>query len=103
MRILAALVVGMLSFAAPALAAEKDKEVVGGILSGLLGAPQQTPGQTYSAQERDRLVQLLSSGDYVTSRQGEPVDLIVYGVPLTQKDHVYSARPVAPSRTTYGQ
>ena len=39
----------------------------------------------------------------MTSRQGEPVDLIVYGVPLTQKDHVYSARPVPPSKTTYGQ
>lgn len=99
------IVIGLLlvSFTAPVLAAEKDKEVVGGIISGLLGGPQTTPQQTYSAQERDRLVQMLSSGDYVTSRQGEPVDMIVYGVPLTQKDHVYSARPIAPSRTTYGQ
>lgn len=103
MRRLAALGILILSFATPALAADKDKEVVGGIISGLLGGPAQTPGQAYTAQERDRLVSLLASGDYVTSRQGEPVDLIVYGVPLTQKDHVYSARPVQPSKTTYGQ
>lgn len=102
MRTFVALGILVMSFAAPVFAADRDDQVVGGIISGLLGRPTQTPGQTYSAQERDRLVSLLSSGDYVTSRQGEPVDLIVYGVPLTQKDHVYSARPVPPSKTTYG-
>ena len=103
MRIIAALGILVLTSAAPAMARDRDNEVVGGIVSGLLGGSQQTPGQAYSAQERDRLVSALSSGDYVTSRQGEPVDMIVFGVPLTQKDHVYSARPVSPSKTTYGQ
>ena len=103
MRALVMLGILMVAFAAPAGAADRDKEVVGGIISGLLGGPQATPAQTYSAQERDRLVAALSGGEYVTSRQGEPVDMVVYGIPLTQKDHVYSAKPVPPSRTTYGQ
>ena len=103
MRALVILGILMVTFAAPAVAAEKDKEIVGGIISGLLGGQQATPAQTYSAQERDRLVAALAGGEYVTSRQGEPVDMVVYGIPLTHKDHVYSARPIPPSRTTYGQ
>jgi len=72
-------------------------EILGGVLSGLLGGPQQS--STYTAQERDRLVSLLQSGEYVTSRQGEPVDLMAFGVPLTHRDHVYFARPIPPSQT----
>ena len=104
MRALAILGIALVAFAAPVVAAEKNREVVGGIISGLLGGqPAATPAQTYSAQERDRLVASLAGGEYVTSRQGEPVDLVVYGIPLTHKDHVYSAKPIPPSRTTYGQ
>ncbi len=102
MRTLAVLVM-VLSVGTSVLAADKEKEVVGGIISGLLGGQQPTPAEAYSAQERDRLVSLLSGGEYVTSRQGEPVDMIVYGIPLTHRDHVYSARPIQPSRTTYGR
>jgi hypothetical protein len=83
--------------AAPLLADDDTDRLVGGVVSGLLGAPQQP---SYTAKERDRLVSLLQSGDYVTSRQGEPVDLMVYGVPLTQSQHVYTARPVRPSATS---
>ena len=77
----------------------KSDRILEGVVSGLLGVPQQSPEATYTAQERDRLVSLLAGGQYATSRQGEPVDLMVYGVPLTQADHVYSARPVQPSQT----
>ena len=87
-----------------AVAAAEEKKsstserVLGGVISGLLGQPQQ-PGAAYTAQERERLASLLQGGEYVTSRQGEPVDLMVFGVPLTHVDHVYTARPVPPSRT----
>lgn len=77
---------------------DEGERIVGGVLSGLLGQPQQQP--SYTAQERDRLISLLQSGDYVTSRQGEAVDLMVYGVPLTHADHVYTARPIRPSATS---
>ncbi len=77
----------------------KSDRILEGVVSGLLGVPQQSPEATYTAQERDRLISLLASGQYATSRQGEPVDLMVYGVPLTQADHVYSARPIQPSQT----
>ena len=86
--------------AAPLQADDETKRVVGGVISGLLGQPQQP---SYTEQERDRLVSLLQSGEYVTSRQGEPVDLMVYGVPLTHTDHVYTARPIRPSTTTAPQ
>ena len=89
----------------PALTrAEEEEEtstserVLGGVISGLLGAPQPAPGAAYTAQERERLASLLESGEYVTSRQGEPVDLMVFGVPLTHVDHVYTAKPIPPSR-----
>ena len=78
-------------------AGEEEKQIVGGVLSGLLGVPQQSPDQMYSARERDRLVTMLQGGEYVTSRQGEPIDLVVYGVPLTSADHVYLAKPIRPS------
>jgi hypothetical protein len=75
------------------------ERILGGVLSGLLGGPQPAPGAAYTAQEKERLVSLLESGEYVTSRQGEPVDLMVFGVPLTHIDHVYTARPIPPSQT----
>ena len=77
----------------------RSERVLGGVISGLLGQPQQ-PGAAYTAQERERLVSLLQGGEYVTSRQGEPIDLVVFGVPLTHIDHVYTAKPVPPSRTS---
>ena len=79
----------------PTAEADDDSDrMVSGVLSGLLGVPQ---ADAYSAKERDRLIAFLQSGQYVTSRQGEPVDLMVYGVPLTRADHVYTARPVQPA------
>ena len=74
--------------------------VIGSVLSGLLGTPQQSPDAVYTAQERDRLVSLLQGGEYATSRQGEPIDAVVFGVPLTRTEHVYSAKPIPPSQTT---
>jgi len=46
-------------------------------------------------------VSLLQRGEYVTSRQGEPIDLMVYGIPLTRVEHVYTAKPIPPSQTSY--
>lgn len=80
---------------------KKSERIIGGVISGLLGVPGQSPESAYTTQERDRLVSFLQSGEYATSRQGEPVDLMVYGVPLTRLDHVYTAKPVAPSQTSY--
>ena len=37
----------------------------------------------------------------MTSRQGEPIDLMVLGVPLTHREHVYTAKPIPPSQTSY--
>ena len=82
--------------AASVQADDETKRVVGGVISGLLGQPQQP---SYTGQERDRLISLLQSGEYVTSRQGEPVDLMVYGVPLTHINHVYTATPIRPTPT----
>ncbi len=76
-----------------------SERVIGEVISGLLGQPQ-APDAAYTAQDQERLVSLLQSGEYATSRQGEPVDMIVLGVPLTQLDHVYTARPIQPSRTS---
>lgn len=76
---------------------ETGDRILGGVVSGLLGQPQD---ETYIAQERERLISLLQGGDYVTSRQGEPVDLMILGVPLTRTDHVYTARPVPPSQSS---
>ena len=87
----------------PVVSAQADdetKRVVGGVISGLLGQSQQP---SYIAQERERLISLLQSGDYVTSRHGEPVDLMICGVPLTHSDHVYTAKPIRPSASDVPQ
>ena len=31
-------------------------------------------------------------------RQGEPVDVVAAGIPLTRTEHVYTAKPVPPSQ-----
>ena len=87
------------------LAADDEKQgrgerVLGGVISGLLGTPQQSSDAAYTAQERERLATLLVSGDYATSRQGEPIDMVVLGVPLTHAGHVYSAKPIPPTKTS---
>lgn len=87
--------------ASVAQAEEKQKtseRVIGGVISGLLGGPQQPPDAAYTAQEQERLASLLQSGEYATSRQGESVDVIVLGIPLTRIEHVYTAKPIPPSR-----
>ena len=81
--------------AATVQADDETKRVLGGVVSGLLGQPPPQP--SYTAQEKERLISLLQSGEYVTSRQGEPVDLMAYGVPLTHASHVYTAKPIRPS------
>ena len=101
--LIVAAVVVLAAGAASAGAEEKrntGEQVLGGVISGLLGQPPASPDAAYSAQERDRLVSLLADGEYATSRQGEVVDAFVAGVPLTHRDHVYSAKPVSPSQTT---
>ena len=90
--------------AGAALAADDQKQgtgerVLGGVISGLLGSPQQSPDAAYAAQERERLAAFLSSGDYATSRQGEPIDTVALGIPLTRSEHVYSAKPIPPAKT----
>lgn len=98
-----ALAVALLAPQGAAVAAEQKRgandEILTGVISGLLGGPQQSSEAAYTAQERDRLISLLQSGDYVTSRQGEPIDMMVFGIPLTHRDHVYSAKPIPPSQT----
>ena len=81
---------------------ERGDKVLTGVLSGLMGEspqPAQSADAAYAAQERERLVSLLQGGGYTTSRQGEPVDLMVLGVPLTRAEHVYTAKPIPPSQT----
>ena len=99
MRIAIAMLV-ILGVAVPMASAGDDTgdRVLNGVLNGLLGPTQPSPDQTYTAQQRDRLVSMLQSGEYVTSRQGEPVDMMVFGVPLTHASHVYSARPIPPTQ-----
>ena len=81
-----------------AVAGEDEDRVLSGVISGLLGQPQDAQ---YLAREQERLVSFLQSGDYVTSRQGEPIDLMVLGVPLTHREHVYTAKPIPPSQSSY--
>lgn len=83
-----------------AWADEETDRLVGGVLSGLLGGPQPPADAAYLAKERERLASLLQSGEYATSRQGEPVDAVILGVPLTRTEHVYTARPIPPSQTS---
>ena len=99
------MVLVVLGMTAPhgAWAGDEEKQLLGNVVSGLLGQPVASPEQAYTAKERDRLVSMLQSGEYVTSRQGESVDLMVYGIPLTHRDHVYTARPVPVSQTSFGQ
>ena len=86
------------SCAGTALAGDDEDRIVGGVMGGLLGQPQQASDAAYLAKERDRLVSLLQGGQFVTTRQGEPVDRVVLGVPLTRAENVYTAKPVPPSR-----
>ena len=102
------LVLGLLLCGGQVSLAEDENDstgerVLSGVLSGLLGQPPQSPDAVYTTQERERLVSLLQSGDYATSRQGEPVDLMVFGVPLTRLEHVYTARLIPPNQTSYRQ
>ena len=93
----AAMVVGL---SLPASAGQDEERLIGNLLTGLTGTQPASGATTSSAATRDQLVVMLSSGEYVTSRQGEPVDAMVAGVPLTHKDHVYVARPIAPAPTS---
>ena len=74
------------------------ERILGGVLSGLLGQPQQAPDAAYTAKEQARLVSMLQGGQYATSRQGEPVETVILGVPLTRASNVYTAKPITPSR-----
>ena len=82
--------------ARPAYAGEDENRLIGNLLTGLTGT-QQTSDAASSAAARHQLAQTLIGGEYVTSRQGEPIDMIVAGVALTHKDHVYVAKPVSPA------
>ena len=84
----------------PVSAGQEEERLIGNLLSGLTGTQPASGATTSNAAARDQLVVMLSSGEYVTSRQGEPVDAMVAGVPLTHKDHVYVARPIAPAPTS---
>lgn len=79
---------------------ERGDKVLTGVLSGLMGESPQPADAAYLAQERERLASLLQGGGYATSRQGEPVDLMILGVPLTRAEHVYTAKPIPPSQTS---
>lgn len=76
---------------------QKTKQILGGVVSGLLGGSPQSPDAAYTAKERERLASLLQSGEYATSRQGEPIDTVVYGIPLTRSNRVYTATPIMPT------
>ncbi len=76
--------------------------VLTGVLTGQPAQQQQPDYQdVYLQEQQAQLASMLQSGQYVTTRQGEPVDLMILGVPLTQSEHVYRALPVPPSRTHY--
>ena len=74
------------------------ERILSGVFSGLLGGPQQAPDAAYIAKEQARLVSMLQNGQYATSRQGEPIDTVILGVPLTRTSNVYTATPITPSR-----
>ena len=95
---LAVIVLGLQ--APPVRADDESKRIFGGVVSGLLGDSEQAPDAVYVARERNRLATYLQSGEYATSRQGEIIDMVVFGVPLTHRDHIYVARPIAPSPFT---
>ena len=98
--IVAGLMLGCVCLPMVAEAGQREQEQVLGVVSGLLGVPPKTQEATYTAEQKERLVSLLLGGQYVTSRQGEPVDLMVYGVPLTRVEHVYAARPIPTAQQT---
>ena len=105
LRIGAVAAVAVSCWTGTAFAADDEKQsrserVLSGVVTGLLGGPQQNPDAAYTAQERERLASLLAGGEYATSRQGEPIDTVVLGIPLTRAEHVYSAKPIPPSRTS---
>jgi len=96
------LLIGILSLAPPyAIAGDTENRILNGVISGLLGPTPQQANAVSLQQEQGRLASLLQSGEYATSRQGEPVDMIVLGIPLTHTDHVYEAKLVPPSKTRY--
>lgn len=77
-----------------ARAGDETKKEVLGVISGLLGGPAPVQGHAGSvAQQQEALAWLLQTGQYVTARQGEPVDMTVLGIPLTRADHVYRTAP----------
>ena len=92
-----------ISWQAPVAHAGEDKEktqqVLGGVISGLLGGSSQSPDAVYTAKGREQLASFLQSGDYATTRQGESIDVVVLGIPLTRSNHVYTATPVTPAST----
>ena len=96
--------VGLMSVSSSVVRAEEKRstgeQVIGGVISGLLGGSPQASDTAYLTQERERLVALLQQGEYATSRQGEPVDAMMLGIPLTRTEHVYTARPIPPSQTS---
>lgn len=98
----ATLGIALIAAHAPAARGEEERKsdrIIGGVISGLLGGSPQSPEAAFTVQERDRLVSLLQSGSYATSRQGETVDMMIYGIPLTRIEHVYTAKPIQPSQT----
>ena len=100
MRWMMAICCGIMAMVLPlpvAQAKDKSDQVLNGVLSGLLGGSPQSSDAAYTAKERERLASLLQSGEYATSRQGEPIDTIVYGIPLTRSNRVYTATPITPT------
>ncbi len=75
------------------------ERVISGVISGLLGQPQPSQDEAYTAQEREQLATLLQRGKCATSHQGQPVDLMIVEVPLTRAEHVYSAKLIPPSQS----
>ena len=96
------LVLALLTLPLSSARADDDRNtserVLGGVLSGLLGQPAPSPDAAYAAKEQERLMALLRSGEYATSRQGESIDTMILGIPLTRAANVYTAKPVQPSR-----
>lgn len=99
--ILVGILAGLLFSAPNAIAGDTENRVLSGVISGLLGPTPQQADAIHLKQEQARLASLLQSGEYATSRQSEPVDMMVLGIALTHVNHVYKAKPVPPSKTGY--
>lgn len=95
---LTGIMVGLLCLAPNVLAGDTENRVLNSVISGLLGPTPQQAAVASLQQEQERLATLLQSGEYATSRQSEPVDMIVLGIALTHTDHVYKASPIPPSK-----